>query len=357
MGLFDWFRRSEAPQLDEVLARDPAVLPPRTNSTTHRQPVAPAPIAPVAFAGEAAERVARDLYAMASTMTDPDDRRYISTLIRAVKNDGVELPAIPEDVVRVQRVLAAPDSSAGDLARAIKHDPAMATRFISVANSPLYRLGERTNTLEDAIVRVGMKQATALVLAIVSKAKMFRVADDQAMADQLHHHALAAGVAAKLIAQTPEVQRDAFIGGMLHDLGRVFLITVAGDQFRTSRGASRPRHTFVEYLLDELHAGFSGLVAERWGFSQALVQALLHHHLPEEGGAELVILVPSFAEDLTHTLACADLVAHLALGEELEDGREAALASMLEKLGAGEPDEVIVDTKDAFEALQYELGA
>ncbi|MEQ8976914.1 MAG: hypothetical protein RL846_03235, partial [Deltaproteobacteria bacterium] len=68
------------------------------------------------------------------------------------------------------------------------------------------------------------------------------------------------------------------------------------------------------------------------------------------------ILVPPFAEDLTHTLACADLVAHLVLGEELADGREEALAAMLEKLGAGEPDEVVLDTKDAYEALQYELG-
>ncbi len=357
MGFFDWFRKSDSTALDEVLAREPVVLPPRQSRAAEpARPVRAAALPPMAFAGEAAEQVARDLFAAAATISDPNDRLFVSTLIRAVKNEGVELPAMPEDVIRIQRVLANPDCDARELARAIKHDPALSTRFVSVANSPLYRRAERTNTVEDSVVRVGMKQATSLVLAIVSKAKMFRVADDAAAADRLHRHALAAGVAAKLIAPNAEVENDAFLGGLLHDLGRVFMLSVASNQYRDSRGQSRVRPTTLDYLVDKLHAGFSGLVAERWGFSQPLVHALLHHHLPEEGGADLVILVPPFAEELTHTLACADLIAHLVLEEDLDADREAALVGMLEKIGAGEPEEVVVDTKDAYEALQYELG-
>lgn len=357
MGLLDWFRGRKTPDLEEVLAaRGPTTLPPRRPSNPRPPSIeAEAVLMPMSFAGLAAEQLAHELHDVASAVTDPGDRMFVSTLIRAVKNEGVDLPTAPDDVVQIQRLLSSPDCDVPDLARAIKRDPAMSARFVSIANSPLYARGERVTCVEDAVVRVGLNQASSLVMAIVSKAKMFRVANDQGEADRLHRHALATAVAAKMIAKGAEVDRHAFIGGLLHDLGRVFMLSTAGAQFQKSRGQSRPQPQTLDRLVTQLHAGFSALVAERWGYEAELVLALQHHHRPIEGGASAVVLVPAAAEPLTYTLAGADLVAHVVLDEPLDDARMKALEEILEHLEAGPSDEVIADCQDAFEALMYEL--
>lgn len=360
MGLLDWFLGKKEPDITPVLAARPsAPLPPR-NATVPgavQEAIKPAGLAAPAFAGAVQSQLSHDLSLAASQVTDPGDRLYVSSLIRAVKNDGVELPAMPEDILRVQRILADPDAGVGDLARAVKRDPAMAAKFVAIANSALYSRGERINVVDDAVVRVGLNQASAIIMAIVAKAKMFRLPNDEEGARRLHQHALAAAAASASLAKGhTEIESDAFIAGMLHDIGRVYMLQVAANQRIETRGKKCPRDDTVDDLVERLHAGFSALVAERWEFSPQLVAALQFHHLPERSGMDATIMIPDDAERLTFTVAAADVVTYVMLQEEIEPERVTSLEAVLAKLEVGAIDEVVVAAQESYDALMTELG-
>lgn len=307
-----------------------------------------------AFSSNVLDQLLQDLHLLASELVHPDDRLLLSSLRRAVRNDGMELPSMPEDVVRLQRLLASPDCDVGELARAIQRDPAISGRFVAIANSTVYARKERVSTVEDAAVRIGLNQASMIVMAIVSKAKLFHAAGYRQEAAELHRHALAAAVSAQLLARTARVhEQDAFIAGLLHDLGQVFVFALAGKEQRESRGARAPSPQAIERISEVVHAGLGALVATSWGFGDHVVSAIQHHHLPVSGGSSAVVLIPPEAERLTYVLAAADTMAEILLQPE-----RPVSPAVLEVFGALNielNDDLLAAAAEAFEGFAEQV--
>ena len=238
------------------------------------------------------------------------DAKYGQLLTKALRNDGVVPPAIPEDVLRIQRLLGSPECDVPLLATAITKDAAIAGRFVGIANSPLYARADKVKTVEDAVVRIGLRQTSMIVMAIVSKTKLFRAPGFERQARDLHRRCLASAVVGQLLAREVGIfEGNAFMGGLIQDIGRIWLWSLSAELTRKSRGDLRVSEATVTSVSDRFHASFGALVAESWGFEDELLTAIRLHHAPQTvEDASAAISIPSYARTLTFVLAVGDVV-------------------------------------------------
>ncbi|HLO95879.1 MAG TPA: HDOD domain-containing protein [Burkholderiaceae bacterium] len=210
--------------------------------------------------------------------------------------------------------------SVEQLAQKISLDQAIVAKVLRLANSPFYGLARRVTLMADAVSIVGWRSVRNLAVTAglassfdLSRCPGFDLAG-------YWRHSLGCALCAEALARAHGQDGALAFGcGLLHDLGRVALASVAPDdyaQMLSWRRTSGARLFDAEHRCLGLdHAAIGGALAEQWLLAPVLVDSVaLHHQPPEDPGAPLV--------DLVHV---ADCVAH---GLGLDGSAEESVPSL-----------------------------
>ncbi|HOF40318.1 MAG TPA: HDOD domain-containing protein, partial [Candidatus Hydrogenedentes bacterium] len=193
------------------------------------------------------------------------------------------LPATMKVVGRALSVLfdASPDLEAAGALFAI--DPALASCALRMANVPgANRASSETILLRDAVQAVGYEGLRRAVLGVTLTS--LPVQSCQQHLERLQRHALAcATCAAKTAAHTRVVSPgEAYVAGLLHDVGRLALIAAMPDEYCAFLENNEPAELdrLERAAFDVDHALVGKWMAERWTLPRHLSQAIWFHHLP-----------------------------------------------------------------------------
>ncbi len=221
-----------------------------------------------------------------------------------------DLPALPEVVVRVMRMTEDPRSDAQSIAKVIATDQAMAARVLKLANSAFYGLPRRVSTLSEAVVILGFRTIKNLAIAASTFELLNReIAGYWLQRGELWRHSLACAIGAQLIAHKVRlpVVEEAFVAGLLHDIGKVAINLFVREQFdQIMEHALQNRIPFVEAEQEVLgfnHAMAGGLIAEKWNLPPSLVSVIKYHHRPSSApDKDLMISAVHLADILSITM-------------------------------------------------------
>jgi len=147
----------------------------------------------------------------------------------------------------------------------------------------------------------------------------------------LYQHALGTAVTAEKLADfTGRTAGDlAYTGGLLHDIGKVFLdqhLALAFPLFY--RRTQIDGHNLIHLegdMLGTTHPEVGRRLVQHWRLPDNLSDTIAHHHYPEQATADSV---------LTHLVYLADLLmSRFVVGQELERLNTDILAQRLERVG------------------------
>jgi putative nucleotidyltransferase with HDIG domain len=197
-----------------------------------------------------------------------------------------DLPPLPAAAARALTLARDPDSSSESLARVVATDPALAARVLAMSRSVTYLRRQPPRTLQEAIATVGLRALRRILIAASARAA-YR-ADDQ-VAQSLWAHSLATGLAAEDLSKASggaAVAGDAFIAGLLHDIGKLVLHLSNPAYFATLGvfDAAAERR-----LFGTTHDEIGGRLAEKWGLEADIVAGIRGHHA--ENGSPLAACV------------------------------------------------------------------
>lgn len=201
-----------------------------------------------------------------------------------------ELPSLPEVVLKLQEVVSDPNSSAKDVAAVVETDPAMAAKLLKLANSAYYRSGgQEITSIQHAVARLGFKEIrkNCLAMAVVN---LFRGKPTVIDRRAFWHHSLTVACATRAVAElSAEVIIDpdeAFIAGLLHEIGALVLDEYFGRLYilvhQEAKRSKRAIHLVEKESLKLNHAEVGAYLLERWNLPERYVQSTRYHHDPSQ---------------------------------------------------------------------------
>ncbi len=205
------------------------------------------------------------------------------------------LPSIPVVMMEVTNLLANPNTSAGELGKIISKDQGLVTKILRVANSPLYGLPRKVSTIEFAIVILGFTHIKNIVVALSAFEAFNSKNDEKWDRKNFWAHSIMTATVAKSISEEIGYRKsgEAFIAGLLHDLGVSVIQRFFAKQFKEIFELvenQKMRHVNAELkVLGLSHAEIGQYLAERWNLPESLGETILHHHKPSESEDHKVV--------------------------------------------------------------------
>jgi HD-like signal output (HDOD) protein len=224
------------------------------------------------------------------------------------------IPTLPIFVWKLVHIIEEDEFTVGDLARIIRQDPAISSRLLKVANSSFFGFSGQVGTLDRAIKLLGTNfiRALALTMATIDSFSQNQGITRTEWYDFWLHSFACAWVANRLIQHGlfSDVGDEAFLSGLLHDLGKPVLWVYEADSYREVKAKMRNNdlsaHAAERAIFGVHHGHVGGELALHWKFPPNIQVAILKHHeaQPSVSAACLVKVSDSIAHSVRSTSPC-----------------------------------------------------
>jgi putative nucleotidyltransferase with HDIG domain len=186
--------------------------------------------------------------------------------------------------LRILNLVASPGAEIAELSRIISADPALSAGILNVANSAYFRGVDEIETVRDAVTRLGLDEVGRVAGALSAKSLFnpklkLELATFGPRFTGLYRRAVTVATAAATLAMRCRARSDrAYLGGMLHDVGRtVALRSVAllHLDHQVALGVGSPR---LDRVLDRIHVELGAELHQEWQLPQYLTVLAVRHH-------------------------------------------------------------------------------
>lgn len=260
-------------------------------------------------------------------MTTAGSAPSFDEIIKKIQFDEIvkqlqDLPTLPVIVMELLNSIDEEDADISVLAKKVSSDQALTAKTLRFANSSFYGTPSKVTTIQQAISLLGVQSMRNLITVAAMSGCFPRSQCAGFDFKAFWRHSIATALCAELIAKQLRINQEyAFTAGLLHDIGRLVIVTRFPKEYEAVL-AYRAKHD--SYLLeaeravlgvDHVMAGHA--LARHWNFSEVLQAAIAGHHAPDAPEGPSLAAIIQVADAITHALDLSgvedDLVPPLSL--------------------------------------------
>ena len=206
------------------------------------------------------------------------DRQLYDRCVRTLDDPNVELPRLSTVGRQVLARLCGPNSDLREAAEVAGRDPALAAEVLRVVNSVAYRGVTEIRRLDLAFARVGQRAMRSLLLTSMTRQVAINVgAAQRTVGEELWRRSLASGIIMGHLGPRYGLsEEEAFLVGLLHDIGMLAILKVVHD-FQADRRYKVSR-TLFDYLCQQWHEHIGLRLAESWSLPDPVPEIAGSHH-------------------------------------------------------------------------------
>lgn len=233
-----------------------------------------------------------------------DVTSFVSEIESFVESGKLTLPVFNPTAMRVQQELVKKEPDMGIVENLIVRDQILAIEVLKLANSTFYRGLAEVRTVKAAMVRLGAREVGKIVLLAASKTQ-FRVVDKELeiMLKKLWQHSAGNALASNWLARRcafDELAGQAFFAGLLHDIGKLFLV-VAIEQAKLRKSGQMTSSLLME-VIDTLHMRQGYRLMKHWNMPDEYCLVVRDHHEPSVDAKNTLIILVRLADMACHKL-------------------------------------------------------
>jgi HD-like signal output (HDOD) protein len=257
-------------------------------------------------------------------------RRIGDPALQNLLSDIDTLPSPPRSVLELNEALRRPDFVVSEVAQLVDENVAITAKLLRVVNSAYFGLNTPVSDTAHAISYLGSETVRTLVsgLQLVST---LQPGDPDVVTEveNLQAHSLAVAGLARTYMPTRQGAQDAYVAGMLHDVGLLALVSCAPAHYMALR--QEVLHSGRDLVACELdvigatHTAIGAYVLGIWGFPSWLIEAVSYSH-DADSLAEWVL-------DVTGAVFVAEQVVNSGAQSVSWEGGEVPSTAYLEALG------------------------
>jgi putative nucleotidyltransferase with HDIG domain len=225
---------------------------------------------------------------------------------------SLELPLLPGVAMEITSAAAKEDVDTRTIAEMLKRDAALSAHVLRIVNSPLYSPRAQIVSLQQAVARVGAVKIREIALVIACRTGVFKAKGFEPEIDEIFRHSIGTALFAQEIARhTRNNVEDAFLCGLLHDVGRPVLLQALVTLLREAKLFVDREAVFG--LVSELHEAAGSALAKAWTLPETLVNTLAKHHSPCPEGESIPVRIVSLADRFAQLTAEGDTLTSSAV--------------------------------------------
>jgi len=239
-----------------------------------------------------------------------------NTALQSMEDKIDELPLLPQVLVRILQLDTESDSFFEEFGKLTKEDPAFAVRVITLANSAASAPAVPVVSIRDALTRMGSHAIRGLVASLAVQRVFLPTKPNEVGLWQ--HSVHAAFAAAKIAELIPDIQVDpaeAYLVGLLHDIGRFVMFEhAAPNLLKVDESHWQTPEELIEadveiYTFTHSELGFRACV--HWQLPDSICEVIRRHHTPIEeeiapGSIDALLFCVQVADNLCLSLLQRD---------------------------------------------------
>ena len=199
------------------------------------------------------------------------------------------LHPIPHVAEQVMLLARDPESSMSRIAEIITYDQILTANLLKTCNSSYFSVPKKVDSVQQAIVFVGIDQVVDLVWMSGGAANFRRKQDGYDLEEgDLWKYSVSSALISRELAEKRKMDNShlVFTAALLKDIGKVVLSQYVADSFeKINLLVTQYGYSFMEAekaVIGIDHAELGGMVAEKWGYSPKMVEIIRSHHLTDE---------------------------------------------------------------------------
>ncbi|MGO9512867.1 MAG: HDOD domain-containing protein [Steroidobacteraceae bacterium] len=254
--------------------------------------------------------------------------QFLGQLAAEVTRGNVNLPCFPDIVLRVRKALSDPANTPEKTVKIVGAEPRLAARLLQTANSAVFNpSGKPLTDLRTAVTRLGhqLVQSATMALAVQQMKSEGSLRAIAGPLSQLWAQSVSVAAICQVLARRTKVRQDeAFLTGLLHGIGHLYIMVRAAGE----SAGSQYDHVLAE-LVGSWHPSIGKAVLETWGFAAEMCDAVgnqLEYERKSKGGADLtdvliagIVLADALGDNECDFSRCASVPAFAALGLAKDD--------------------------------------
>lgn len=227
-----------------------------------------------------------DLTTTSLTIPESPQPSEIRTRVKnQILNEVDGIPTFPDNILQLQKLCSDPHSSIEKISKLIQMDPALTSDVIKLSNSAGFAPGKRIETVNTAVMTIGLKNLNAILMASSAR----KILNQRfSKFEQIWEHCNRTAFYSRHLAERSgkeSITENAFMAGLLHDLGKIVLLSTDLKLVEKISEITMDRSIRTSTVIEEISVGIShstlgALIAEKWNFPDYLVETIKLHHAP-----------------------------------------------------------------------------
>lgn len=215
--------------------------------------------------------------------------------LRSTAVSDLKFPPMPQTLTDIMRLRAEGAADVERLIEVVKNDPGIAASVLRRVNSAYYGLSRKVSQVDKAIGLLGYKEVYGLALAAVVRQAFAFQGTEEAGAIYRHimrHSVATATIARKLAEQiSPIATETAFTTGLLHQLGRLLLLSAVPRPYaelwlrlspaKDTSTLVSPTPAMERFVFKTDYTQLGLVLAQHWGLPEEMMSVIRSHHDPD----------------------------------------------------------------------------
>ena len=198
-----------------------------------------------------------------------EDNELTIHLFEAIMSGNIKLPSLPEVAHQIQKAFNNDDINVENIAKIIQADPSISAKLIMTANSAFYQGQAQIDTLQQAIVRMGLESTRKQVIIYVVKELFANISPNMRTKMQaLWRHSRRVAAFSRILAKQTKLfdPELAQLAGLVHDLGEIAIRQYAQEQSGLYDNDEKLMRA-IRSLIPQI----TGMLLHKWNFTNEMI--------------------------------------------------------------------------------------
>ena len=224
-----------------------------------------------------------------------NDNQAIIDILLTQMESNESIPPLSNNSLLLQQELTKASPDFNKIGNMIKSDPALTSHVLKIANSVVYKGLEQIDNVKEAMLRLGLDEIKNVAVWAIHQAN-FKSQDPfiKKFKTNLWFHSLSCATGSFWAAKYLEMDNivpKAFVAGLLHDMGALYLLTALGKVKSANKIENYPSEFVLNELIKKFHTEQGYELLKHWNLSEQLLIVARDHHTKDFDQSNLLLVL------------------------------------------------------------------